>query len=387
MPTFDPIQRRTVCSLAAALAVLVSSTAFAQAPDVNQLPAYKPEFKVQGSLRIAGSELKGNIDLLVEGFKKFHPDAVVSTNFQTSSEGALGMMYSGVSDVAPMGDDAKITDEMPFYNSYRYVPTEISIATGGYEKRGTLWPMAIIVNKDNPIAQLSMEQLDGIFGSERSGGWAIGEDDTHNLLFTAKYARGADKNIRTWGQLGVKGDFANQQIHTHGYVAPGFAINFQRKVLHWSTKWNPNFMEYVEAKEAPDSAEGRAVNSDRMLEAITKDKYAIGFGAMMHVDGSCVNPDGTKCVAYPNVKVLPLSAKAGAAAVALTADNVANRSYPLTRDAFVYVNKAPGRALDPKVREFLRFALSREGQAIIAKAGIYTPLPASYASEQLKKLD
>ena len=387
MPTFDPIHRRTVCSLAAALAVLVSSTAFAQAPDVNQLPAYKPEFKVQGSLRIAGSELKGNIDLLVEGFKKFHPDAVVSTNFQTSSEGALGMMYSGVSDVAPMGDDAKITDEMPFYNSYRYVPTEISIATGGYEKRGTLWPMAIIVNKDNPIAQLSMEQLDGIFGSERSGGWAIGEDDTHNLLFTAKYARGADKNIRTWGQLGLKGDFANQQIHTHGYVAPGFAINFQRKVLHWSTKWNPNFMEYVEAKEAPDSAEGRAVNSDRMLEAITKDKYAIGFGAMMHVDGSCVNPDGTKCVAYPNVKVLPLSAKAGAAAVALTADNVANRSYPLTRDAFVYVNKAPGRALDPKVREFLRFALSREGQAIIAKAGIYTPLPASYASEQLKKLD
>ena len=83
MPTFDPIHRRTVCSLAAALAVLVSSTAFAQAPDVNQLPAYKPEFKVQGSLRIAGSELKGNIDLLVEGFKKFHPDAVVSTSATT----------------------------------------------------------------------------------------------------------------------------------------------------------------------------------------------------------------------------------------------------------------------------------------------------------------
>lgn len=387
MPIFNPIQRRTVCSIAAALTILISTGASAQAPDINQLPAYKPEFKVQGSLRIAGSELKGNVDLLVEGFKKFHPDAVVSTNFQTSSEGALGMMYAGVSDIAPMGDDAKITDEMPFYNSYRYVPTEISIATGGYEKRGTLWPMAIIVNKDNPLAQLSMEQLDGIFGSERSGGWAIDEDATHNLLFTAKYARGADKNIRTWGQLGLKGDWSGQQIHTHGYIAPGFVINFQRKVLHWSTKMNPNLMEYVEAKEAPDSAEGRAVNSDRMLEAISKDKYAIGYGAMMHVDGSCVNPDGKQCVAYPNVKVVPLSPKAGAAAVALTADNVANRSYPLTRDAYVYVNKAPGRALDPKVREFLRFVLSREGQAIITKAGIYTPLPASYASEQLRKLD
>ncbi|MFT3790845.1 MAG: substrate-binding domain-containing protein [Rudaea sp.] len=387
MPTLDQIRCYTACSLAAALAVLVSNAALAQAPDVSQLPAYKPEFKVQGSLRIAGSELKGNIDLLVEGFKKFQPDAVVSTNFQTSSEGALGMMYAGVSDIAPMGDDAKITDQMPFYTSYRYVPTEISIATGGYEKRGTLWPMAIIVNKDNPIAKLSMAQLDGIFGSERSGGWAVNEDATHNLLFTAKYARGPEKNIRTWGQLGLTGEWANQQIRTHGYVAPGFAINFQRKVMHWSTKWNPNFMEYVEAKEAPDNAEGRAVNSDRMLEAITKDKYAIGFGAMMHVNGSCVNPDGSKCTAYPNVKVLPLSASANGNAVALTPDTVANRSYPLTRDAFVYVDKPPGRALDPKVREFLRFVLSREGQAIIAKSGIYTPLPASYASEQLKKLD
>ena len=74
-------------------------------------------------------------------------------------------------------------------------------------------------------------------------------------------------------------------------------------------------------------------------------------------------------------------------AVALSADNVKNRSYPLARDAYIYVNKAPGRAMDPKVREFIRFVLSREGQEIIQKAGIYTPIPASYIREQLKKLD
>ena len=74
-------------------------------------------------------------------------------------------------------------------------------------------------------------------------------------------------------------------------------------------------------------------------------------------------------------------------AVALTADNVRNRSYPLIRDAYIYVNKAPGKPLDPKVREFMRFVLSREGQEIIGKSGIYTPLPASYIREQLKKLD
>lgn len=70
-----------------------------------------------------------------------------------------------------------------------------------------------------------------------------------------------------------------------------------------------------------------------------------------------------------------------------TADNVASRRYPLARDAYVYFDKPPGRPMDPKVREFLRFVLGREGQEIIAKSGPYTPIPADYLRLQLKKLD
>jgi phosphate transport system substrate-binding protein len=359
----------------------------AQAPNLNEIPPYKPEYKVAGGLRIAGSELKGNVDLLVEGFRKFQPDAVVTTNFMTSSEGALGMMFSGASDVAPMGDDAKIQDQMPFYNTFRYVPTEISIATGGYDQRGTLFAWAIIVNKDNPITKLSMDQLDRIFGSERTGGWEIGANADNNLLFTSKYARGPGTNIRKWGQLGLIGDWADKEIQTYGYVAPGFATSFERLVMHWSVKWNPNFKEYVETKEATADAAGLAVNSQRMYEALEKDKYGIGWGALMHVNGTCVNPDGTKCPGYRGLKVIALSKTQEGPAIPLTADNVKNRSYPLIRDAYIYVNKAPGRPTDPKVREFLRFVLSREGQEIIQKAGVYTPIPAAYIREQLKKLD
>ena len=361
--------------------------AYAQAPNLNEIPPYKPEYKVEGGLRIAGSELKGNVDLLVEGFKKFHPGAVVTTNFMTSSEGALGMMFSGASDVAPMGDDAKIPDQMPFYNAFRYVPTEISIATGGYDQRGTLFAWAIIVNKDNPIAKMSMDQLDRVFGSERTGGWEVGVNADNNLLFTGKYARGAETNIRKWSQLGLSGDWADKEIQTYGYVAPGFATNFQRLVMHWSVKWNPNFKEYVEAKEATNDAAGISVVSQRMYEALEKDKYGIGWGALMHVNGTCVNPDGTKCPGYRGLKVIALSNTPDGPAIPLTADNVKNRSYPLIRDAYIYVNKPPGRAMDPKVREFIRFVLSREGQEIIQKAGVYSPIPASYIREQLKKLD
>lgn len=389
MNVFSRAPRRAfAAALLCALPALFTIGAGAQSmTDLSDLPAYKPDVKVVGGLRIAGSELKGNVDLLVAGFKKFHPDAMVSTNFMTSSEGALGMMYAGVSDVAPMGDDAKITDQMPFYNTFRYVPTEISIATGGYDQRGTLFAWAIVVNKDNPLAKLSMDQLDRIFGAERTGGWEIGANADNNLLYTAKYARGPETNIRRWGQLGLGGDWANKEIQTYGYVAPGFATNFQRQVLHWSVKWNPNFKEYLEEKEATRDANGRAVMSQRMLEALQRDKYGIGWAALMHVNGTCVNPDGTKCAAHPGLKVIALSKTAAGPAIPLTAANVRNRSYPLLRDAYIYVNKAPGRPLDPKVREFMRFVLSREGQEIIAKSGPYSPLPAAYLLEQRKKLD
>ena len=203
---------RVHLTIAPLLATLCASATFAQAPDLNAIPPYKKELNVVGGLRIAGSELKGVVDLLAEGFRKFQPDAKVSTNFMTSSEGALGMMIAGVSDVAPMGDDAKITDQMPFFNAFGYVPTEISIATGGYDKRGTLFAWAIVVNKANPLARVSIDQLDRIFGSERTGGWEIGANAANNLLFTAKHARRRDGNIRTWGQLGLKGDYADKEI-------------------------------------------------------------------------------------------------------------------------------------------------------------------------------
>src|SRR6185437_16275763 len=159
-----PSRCRRTAGLALALAGLaLSGLAGAQEPDLSQIPAYQPQLHVVGRLRIAGSPLKGLLPLLIEGFEKVQPDAEVSGNYMTESEGALGMIYAGVSDVAPMGDDAKITDQMPFYNTFGYTPTEVSVATGCYNQRGCLYAWAIMVNKDNPLAHLSMRQLDGIF--------------------------------------------------------------------------------------------------------------------------------------------------------------------------------------------------------------------------------
>jgi phosphate transport system substrate-binding protein len=341
-------------------------------PALPGLPAYKPEVKLKGGLRIIGSELKNAVDQLAAGFKMFHPDLKTTTSSLPSSEGAIAGLYMGLSDVAPMGDDAKITDVMPFYNTFGYMPSEISVATGGSEKRGSLWAWAIVVNKDNPLNEISVEELERVFGAERSGGWELVDND---YRFTSKFARGPETNIRRWGQLGLKGEYANHEIETFGYSAPGFAIAIERSWFHWSKKWNPNFREYVEYKQTSPDALGQAVASERPLEDLKTNKFSIGIAALMHVKN------------YPHVKVLKISHKMGGKAVELSPENVANRSYPLIRDAYFYVNRAPGQALDPKVREFMRFVLSREGQEIIARVGYYYPLPPDYLQEQLKKLD
>ncbi len=341
-------------------------------PSLPGLAPYKPEAKLKGGLRIVGSELKNAVDQLAAGFKMFHPDVKTTTSHLPSSEGGIAGLYFDLSDVAPMGDDAKITDLMPFYNTFGYMPTEISVATGGSEKRGSLWAWAIVVNKDNPLNEISVDELKRVFGAERTGGWEFVEND---YRFTSKFARGAETNIRTWGQLGLKGDYAKREIETFGYAAPGFAIAIERSWFHWSKKWNPNFREYVETKQTSPGDLGQAVASERPLEDLRTNKHAIGIAALMHVKN------------YPYVKVLKVSHEKGGKAIELSPETVANRTYPLIRDAYFYVNKAPNQALDPKVREFMRFVLSREGQEIIARVGYYYPLTPEYAKEQLKKLD
>ena len=160
-------------------------------------------------------------------------------------------------------------------------------------------------------------------------GWEL---VNNNWMYSAKYARSAGAHP----QLGRKAanEIRFRQPRAFGYIAPGFEIAIERFWFHWSDKWNPNCRQSVEAKQGSPGPDGDAVASERPLEMLSKNKFAIGIAALMHVKD------------YPNLKVLKIVPRSGGAAVALTPDNVANRSYPLIRDAYFYVNKAPGKPLD-----------------------------------------
>lgn len=86
------------------------------------------------------------------------------------------------------------------------------------------------------------------------------------------------------------------------------------------------------------------------------------------------------------MKALALAAHDGGPYIPFTLETVADRTYPLTRSIYAYLNKAPGKPLDPKAAEFLRFILSRKGQDSVTQQKVFLPLPAATATEQLKRV-
>src|SRR5713226_6718802 len=197
--------------------------------------------------------------------------------------------------------------------------------------------------------------------------------------WTPSDARGPEGNIRTWGQLGLTGEWAHQPIQTYGHAPSGTARFFQWKVLKNSDKWNPNFREYVETGSRMIADEDKAeqvLGIRQMLKKeLANNRYGIAWTIM---------PQAKE---VPGIKPIALAGRAGGAYVVPSRESFQDRSYPLVRSIYVFLNRAPGKPLEPKLKEFLRYVLSREGQELVVKNGSYLPLPAALVREELKKLD
>ena len=66
--------------------------------------------------------------------------------------------------------------------------------------------------------------------------------------------------------------------------------------------------------------------------------------------------------------------------------DVTSGKYPLARFLYLYINRAPGKPLDPVVKEYCKLIFSKEGQEVVVKDG-YLPLPANIVKEELAKLE
>jgi phosphate transport system substrate-binding protein len=88
----------------------------------------------------------------------------------------------------------------------------------------------------------------------------------------------------------------------------------------------------------------------------------------------------------PHTKMLAVSPGAGQLAVSLTREHVIDRTYPLSRYLYIYINRPPGKPVERNTLEFLRVVLSQQGQELISRRSPLLPLPPAVAREELAKL-
>jgi phosphate transport system substrate-binding protein len=337
-----------------------------------ELPSYQPEQQVSGVIRNYGFGLGGVLKLWEDAFRKIHPGVTFDDKLPTS-DAAIPALVTGVTDLAPDGGEPAITEALSFFEVYGYHPTDVIVASGAFDVEGKSNGPIIFVHKDNPITQVSMEQLDGIFGAERTAGMHNG------FKWDPSQGRGAEKDIRTWGELGLKGEWAAKPIQTYGHAPSGTTRFFQWKVMGNGDKWNPNYREYVEtgSKMIADSDKPtQRLGLQYMLrEELSKNRYGIAWTVMPQAKGI----DGVKAIA--------VAPRGASRAVMPSMGSFQDRSYPMVRNIYIYLNRKPGTAVEPKLREFLRFILSREGQVIVDQNASYLPLTGALVAEQLRKLD
>jgi len=249
-----------------------------------------------------------------------------------------------------------------------HAPIEVEVATGSYDVPGWNPGFGIVVHKDNPLAQLTMKQLDGIFGAERAGGW-------EGTSWRPNWKRGPEENIRTWGRLGLTGEWADKPINVYGLnLRYHQATEISDMILQGSDKWNEHLHIYANYVSASGKLE-RGLNED-----LAKDRYGIAY-----IAAPTVNLGGQG--AQPNLKALAIAEKEGGPYVPYTLDTIQNRTYPLFDRIYAYADRAPGKPMNPAVLEFLRFVLSQEGQEQVMRDGKYLPLTAEVVNAQLKRLE
>jgi phosphate transport system substrate-binding protein len=306
-----------------AVAVAVALATVARAVEVD--PALKPYSRVSGevagSLKFVGSDTMNNlVALWAEGFKKLYPSVREAIEGKGSAS-APPALTEGTATFGPMSRDLKPSEIDDFKRKHGYAPTTVPVAID---------MLAVFVHRDNPLAGLSLQQIDAIFSKNRTGG--------------------GKAEIRTWGDLGLEGEWKDKPISLYGRNASSGTYGYFKEIALFKGDFKPT------VKEQPGSS--------AVVQAIASDRFGIGYSGIGYRSA--------------DVRALAIAPQDGKPAVAPEPPAAYSGEYPLARFLYMTVNHKPGGRLDPLRREFLRYVLSGSGQADVVKDG-YLPITAAVA--------
>ena len=317
--------------------------------DLSALKPYVAQQQVSGTIRNFGNNyIPSLMKQWQDGFRRVQPGIRFETNL-AGSEAAMAGLYGGVADLAFIGRESYPSETHAFQEVMGHPPLGIEISSGSFQTPHKTFALMVFVNKANPLAGLSMQQLASIYGCMQ------------------------DHHITEWGQLGLQGDWEHRPIHVYGYnLTTGMARFFDRTVLGGSNRWTDKLQDFDNGHQ-PD---GQVINAGvYVLDALAKDPAGIAYANFLY--------------AGPQVKALPLSWTEGPTAKYWepTSQNVFRRDYPLTRFTTVFLDRQPGKPVDPRLKEFLRYILSRDGMAAVVEDGAYVPLNEKQIDIERQKLE
>ncbi|HEY9136128.1 MAG TPA: phosphate ABC transporter substrate-binding protein PstS family protein [Pseudomonadales bacterium] len=294
----------------------------------SSIPEYKKVSGVAGNLSSVGSDTLANLmTFWAEAFKKQYPNVNVQIQAAGSST-APPALTEGTSNFGPMSRKMKDKEVEAFQKKFGYKPTPIRVAIDA---------LAVYVNKDNPIEGMSIAQVDAIFSANRRCG--------------------GEKDLTTWGDLGLSGSWAQRPIQLYGRNSVSGTYGYFKEDALCKGDFKSN------VNEQPGSAS--------VVQSVTSSLNGIGYSGIGYKTSG--------------VKAVPLAKRNGSDYIEATAENAVNKTYPLSRFLYVYVNKHPEKPLSPMEREFVKLILSQAGQEIVIKDG-YIPVPAKVVEAELKKL-
>ena len=326
------------CQLIVGLGLLIGAGTLQAANPDNVLPHYQPRaiavpktagyLNGEGAVRISGyNDMREMLEALGRIFIAAHP----GIRFEWDLKGtrfAPAALAAGTSAFAPMGAEFTLAQLTDFRQKTGEEPLAIRVAHASINPQALSGPLGIFVHRDNPLSALTLSQVARIFTGEAT----------------------------RWGDVGLKGVWAERPIRAYGVERDRVLAQFLKEKV-------------LAGREFAAQMQGFPQSAD-VVKNISEDLSGIGFAAAMR--------------ALPGVRALALAARDGEEAVAPTTERIMAGAYPLDRYLLIYVR----RPIPPVAREFLRLVLSGEGQTAIAGASQgYLPLAPSVAAAERAKLD
>ncbi len=282
------------------------------------LPIYRPQLRLEGELKLGGSNTMSHVAAVwANSFKRLYPEVKISIDISGSRK-AVVSVKSGETNIGLLSRSLRRDEAIDFADALGYPPTVLTPC---------LQRTALFVHKDNPIRGLTFAQVDAIYSTTRE--------------------RGAPQAIRSWGDLGVSGALASQQVTAHGRRSDtGSQVFFQEAIMLGGSM--------------RDDLKSHKSNI-LMIKALADDPTGIAFGGMSY--------------ASPAVRAVPLAFAEGQPFIAIDSHEADHGHYPLVRRLQLVVNRNPKQKLGTLEQEFIKYAFSRQGQEDVVKAG-FQSIPA-----------